>query len=164
MAVLAFGAIHPNLPHRATAKTAEGVRFSRVFDLGVKGWLTGLNAGCQGMGWFSAGRRADSYSGGCLVCFRRWERGGYCLVPLQNQWFGFGHLRKVHCICAIICPARISWSVKCIAVAAVCRTPSGELSLNCSRLTKPVHGRLPPFGHGYGGYLLIQLSNQDANN
>ncbi len=106
MAVLAFGAIHPNLPHRATAKTAEGVRFSRVFDLGVKGWLTGLNAGCQGVRWFSAGRRADSYSGGCLVCFRRWERGGYGLASLQNQRFRFGHLITRN-LCAIIRTADI---------------------------------------------------------
>jgi hypothetical protein len=164
VAVLAFGVMHPNLPHWATARMAEGVRFSRVFDHGVKRWLTELNAGCQGVRRFSQEGLANSYKGWCLVCFRRLERGGYCRLPLQNQWFGFGHLRKVHCICAIICTVRISRSVKCIAVAAVCRTPSGELSLNCSRLTKPVHGRLPPFGHGYGGYLLIQLSNQNANN
>jgi hypothetical protein len=29
-------------------------------------------------------------------------------LPLQNQRFGFGHLKKVHCICAIIRTARIS--------------------------------------------------------
>lgn len=31
-------------------QSAEGVRFSRVFDRGVKRWLTKLNAGCQGVG------------------------------------------------------------------------------------------------------------------
>ena len=105
MAVLTFGVMHPNLPHWATAKTAEGVRFSRVFDRGVKGWLTGLNAGCQGVGWFSSGCLANSYKGWCLVCFRRLERGGYCRLPLQNQWFGFGHPGIIDCICAIICTA-----------------------------------------------------------
>jgi hypothetical protein len=63
VAVLEFGVIHPNLPHWATAGMAEGVRFSRVFDRGVKGWLTKLNAGCQGVGWFSSGCLANSYKG-----------------------------------------------------------------------------------------------------
>lgn len=149
MAVLEFGVRHPNLPHWATARMAEGVRFSRVFDHGVKGWLTELNAGCQGVGWFSSGCLANSYKGWCLVCFQRLERGGYCRLPLQNQWFGFGHLRKVRCICAIICPTRIFWSAKCTAVAAVCRTPSGELSFElfsvdqaCTRPPPTVWSRL----------------------
>ena len=163
MAVLAFGVTHPNLPHRATAKTAEGVRFSRVFDLGVKGWLTGLNAGCQGVRWFSSGGLANSYKGWCLVCFRRLERGGYCRLPLQNQWFGFGHLRKVHCICAIICTADLYVrEVHCCGGCVQDAFGRAEFELfsvdqACTRPPPTVWSR-------YGGYLRIQLSNQNANN
>ncbi|SDT06451.1 hypothetical protein SAMN05216579_2387 [Pseudomonas granadensis] len=44
----------------------EGVRFSGVFDYGVKGRLTKLSAGCLGVGWFSLGCMANSYKGWCL--------------------------------------------------------------------------------------------------
>ncbi len=44
----------------------EGVRFSEVFDYGVKGRLTKLNAGCLGWRGFSAGCLANSYKGWCL--------------------------------------------------------------------------------------------------
>ena len=84
---------------------AEGVRFSTVFDHGVKRWLTRLNAGCQGVRRFSSRGLANSYRSCCFVCFRGLEREGYCRVSLQNQRLGFGHLRRVHCICAIICTA-----------------------------------------------------------
>jgi hypothetical protein len=53
----------------------------------------------------SLGCGADSYKGRCLVCFRRLEWGGYGLASLQNQRLGFGHLRIIDCICAIICTA-----------------------------------------------------------
>ncbi len=159
MAVLAFGVIQPNLPHWATARMAEGVRFSRVFDHGVKGWLTELNAGCQGVRRFSQEGLANSYKGWCLVCFRRLERDGYCRLPLQNQWFGFGHL-----ITSLIADVpsfalRTSVSVRCIAVAAVCRTPSGELSWGCSRLTKPAHSPPPTVWSQCWRLLSPQLSN-----
>jgi hypothetical protein len=110
VSVLEFGVIHPNLPHWATVRMAEGVRFSTFFDHSVKRWLTELNAGCQGEGWFSSEGLANSYKGRCLVCFRRVERGGYCPVPLQNQWFGFGHLTTSplqmchHLRCGHLCP------------------------------------------------------------
>ncbi|WNZ86922.1 hypothetical protein [Pseudomonas sp. P108] len=88
MAVLEFGVIQPNLPHWATARMVEGVRFSRVFDRGVKGWLTKLNAGCQGVGWFSQEGLANSYNGWCLVCFRRLE--GAVIVGCRCKISGSG--------------------------------------------------------------------------
>lgn len=59
----------------------------------------------SGRGMISLGCGADSYKGRCLVCFRRLEWGGYGLASLQNQRLGFGHLRIIDCICAIICTA-----------------------------------------------------------
>jgi hypothetical protein len=55
----------------------EGVRFSGVFDYGVKGRLTKLNAGCLGWGWFSLRCMANSYKGWCLVCFRVMGKFGF---------------------------------------------------------------------------------------
>lgn len=108
MTVLEFGVMHPNLPHWATARMAEGVRFSRVFDHGVKGWLTELNAGCQGVGWFFFGRFGEFL-----------QR----LVPCLLSAAGAGRLLSVaaaksvvrvwspdnfpYCRCAIICAADI---------------------------------------------------------
>lgn len=74
MAVLAFGVMHPNLPHWATARMAEGVRFSRVFDHGVKGWLTKLNAGCQGVGGFLRDVWRIPTKAGALSAFGGWSR------------------------------------------------------------------------------------------
>ncbi|CAI8794467.1 hypothetical protein EMIT0P2_10426 [Pseudomonas sp. IT-P2] len=47
----------------------------------------------SGRGLFRGGVSADSYKGGCLVCFRGLERGGYGLASLQNQRLRFGHLK-----------------------------------------------------------------------
>ena len=83
----------------------------------------------SGNGAISAGGSADSYEDRCLVCFRQLEWGGYGSVSLQNQRFGFGHLITSPIADVPSFALRTSMSSRCIAVAAVCRTPSGELSL-----------------------------------
>ena len=76
MAVLEFGEIQPNLPHWASAKRAEGVRFSTVLDCGVKRWLTGLNAGCLPEGGFLGDAVPIPTRGDALSAFGAWSGAG----------------------------------------------------------------------------------------
>jgi hypothetical protein len=59
------------------------VRFSRVFDYGVKRWLSQLNARCQGERQISEKYRPYSYKCKRLIDFRQPVRGDYRLPPLQ---------------------------------------------------------------------------------
>lgn len=88
MAVLEFGVMHPNLPHWASAKRAEGVRFSTFFDHSVKRWLTELNAGCQGVGEFLREVWRIHAKAGALSAFGGRSGAGSVRLPLQNKWFG----------------------------------------------------------------------------